>query len=370
MSVLGMPDFDRSRLLNSLFKSPNEIIVQILAELEYRDLLALRRTSHALHNLVHTHESALAQQQVEAFRYRDILGDSALFASNDLLQIAELSIRSHVAANLASMMSERIVSKLTFRHTPFNDDELKAWRAKKAKRLMSTFKPAIFVLYEFFVQLRSSIFDVAEKFKFLSDEDYLALGRVFELDQQYMIEHVSVDSLVDITEAWRALTGLCAAKGLAMYHHGRLTSAATIRSHLAFGEFHTFATAICKTDYTSGSMKLNTLISEIWGEDVDDYSEPAGFIKPLETICHLRCMSSTTKIKLTSFRKKETQMRLVEAQSFWEKPALAVMQRRGLVGKIDPHIPTIETWLRGIITEKRDPSFEFGRWSRPDATVP
>jgi hypothetical protein len=28
----------------------------------------------------------------------------------------------------------------------------------------------------------------------LSDEDYLALGRVFELDQQYMIEQVRVDS--------------------------------------------------------------------------------------------------------------------------------------------------------------------------------
>jgi hypothetical protein len=370
MSVIDMSDFDRSRLLNSLFKSPNEIIVQILAELDYRDLLALRRASHDLHNLVHTHESALAQKQVEAFRYREILGDSALFASNDLFQIAELSIRSHIATNLASMMGERIASKLTFRHTPFNDDELKTWRAKKAERLMSTFKPAIFVLYEFFVQLRSSIFDVAEKFGFLSDEDYLALGRVFELDQQYMIEHVSADSLVDITEAWRALTGLCAAKGLAMYHHGRLTSAATIRSHLAFGDFHTFATAIYKTDYTSGSMKLDALISEIWGQDMGDDSEPTSFTKPLETIRHLRCTPGMTKTKLTSLRKKQTQMRLVEAQAFWEKPALAVMQRRGLVGKIDPHIPTIETWLRGIITEKGDPWFEFGRWSRPDVTVP
>ncbi len=63
-------------------------------------------------------------------------------------------------------------------------------------------------------------------------------------------------------------------------------------------------------------------------------------------------------------------MRLVEAQPFWGKPALAVMQCRGLVGKIDPHTPTVETWLRGVISEKGDPWFEFGRWSRPDATVP
>ena len=63
-------------------------------------------------------------------------------------------------------------------------------------------------------------------------------------------------------------------------------------------------------------------------------------------------------------------MRLVEAQPFWEKPALAVMQHRSLVGKIDPHTLTVETWLRGVINEKEDPWFEFGRWSRLDATVP
>jgi hypothetical protein len=54
------------------------------------------------------------------------------------------------------------------------------------------------MLYEFFVQLRESVFDIAEKLRFLSDEDYLALGRVFKPDQQYMIEQVRADSLVDI----------------------------------------------------------------------------------------------------------------------------------------------------------------------------
>jgi hypothetical protein len=370
MSVPGMSDMARPRLLDNFFKSPNEIIVQILAELDYRDLLALRRADRAFHTLVHTHECALAQKQAESCRYEDILGDALLFANNDLAQIVELSIRVEVTTKLALMMGERIASKLTFRHTPFSEDELETWKAKKATRLASVFRPAMFVLYDFFVQLRTTIFDVAEKFKFLSDEDYLELGRVFELDQQYMIEHVRPDALVDITEAWRALTGLCSAKGLAMYHHGRLTSAATIRSHLAYGDFYTFAAVICKTDYTSGPIKLNTLISEIWGKDVADDAQRGSFTRPLETIHHLRCTRSMTKTKLTNVRRKETQMRLIEAQPFWEKPAIAVMQRRGLVGKIDPHLPTIETWLRGVISEKGDPWFEFGRWSRPDTAVP
>jgi hypothetical protein len=61
------------------------------------------------------------------------------------------------------MMGERIASKLSFRHTPFSEDE-EAWKAKKAKRLASAFNPAMFVFTEFFVQLRKSIFDIAEKF--------------------------------------------------------------------------------------------------------------------------------------------------------------------------------------------------------------
>jgi hypothetical protein len=50
----------------------------------------------------------------------------------------------------------------------------------------------------------------AEKFRFLSDEDYLALSRVFKPDQQYMIEQVRAASLVDITEVWRAPNRGCA----------------------------------------------------------------------------------------------------------------------------------------------------------------
>jgi hypothetical protein len=70
-----------------------------------------------------THESALAKQLVEAFRCKDILGDSLLFASNDFSQIVELAIRIDVVAKLAAMMGERIANKLSFRHTPFSEDE-------------------------------------------------------------------------------------------------------------------------------------------------------------------------------------------------------------------------------------------------------
>ena len=366
MSGIHRSGSDRPRPPTHLLNYPNEIVVQILAELDYRDLLALRRTSHAFHDLVHTHESALAQKHLESFPYRNLLGNSLLFSSNDLAQLVELSIRRTVATELATMMSARIASKLNFRHTPFSADELEVWKAQKAKRLISIFEAAMFVLYEFFVQLRQSIFDVAEKLKFLSDEDYLALGRVFELDQQYLIEQIGADSLVDITEAWRALTGVCSAKGLATYNTGRPT--ATIRSFLAYGGFRVFADTICKAGWTKLDTKMNELMIGIWTRDVVGDNEARSFEHPLKTIRHLRALQNKSDTKLTSLRRRETQMRLIEAQPFWEKPALAVMQRRGLVGKIDPHIPTIETWLRGIISEKGDPWFEFGRWNRPDET--
>ncbi len=61
---------------------------------------------------------------------------------NDLSQIVELSIRIDVAAKLVAMMGERIANKVTFRHTPFSEDELKAW-----KGLASAFKPAMFCAF-------------------------------------------------------------------------------------------------------------------------------------------------------------------------------------------------------------------------------
>ena len=44
----------------------------------------MRSSNHALHNLVHTHEPALAQKHLESLPYKDLLGDLLLFASNDL----------------------------------------------------------------------------------------------------------------------------------------------------------------------------------------------------------------------------------------------------------------------------------------------
>jgi hypothetical protein len=113
-----------------------------------RDARFTRLTHHAFHNLVHTHESALAKATGRSISMQGHPGRFLLFASNDLFQIVEFSIRIDVAAKLAAMMAERIVNKVTFRHTPVSD-----------------------------------IFDIAEKFGFLSDEDSFALGRVFELDQ-------------------------------------------------------------------------------------------------------------------------------------------------------------------------------------------
>src|SRR2546423_11748834 len=112
ISVTSISDVDRPRPLNGLFKYPNEIIVQILAELDYRDLLALRLTSHGFHNLVHTHESALAQKRLDSLPYRHLLRTSLLSSANDLSQIVQLSLRQSVAAKLAGMMGERIASKL------------------------------------------------------------------------------------------------------------------------------------------------------------------------------------------------------------------------------------------------------------------
>lgn len=359
--------------LDRLFTCPNEIIVQVLAYLDYSDLLAARRTSRSFHALVHKHEEALAKRQYDAFPFRGLLEDASLFGQNDLSQIVEIAVRGKVAAEVASTTAERIAGTLHFRHTPYTVDELKAWKTRKTKVLVAKFEPALFVLYGFFVKLRQSIWDVAEQFKYLSDEDYLGLAQVFDLDQQYMIEKVRADSLIDITESFRALQGVSSAKGLVIGRHGRIVpGTTTIRSHIAFGGFHAFANTFCATDYTSGRTKWDALVEDLWKPKKDGELEApctSYDARPLPSIHHLRSGQDVPTRIFTTLRSMETQVKLIEEQSFWEKAALTVMQRKGIVRRIDPDIPTIETWMREVIAEKGDPWFEFGRWSRPDEFV-
>lgn len=362
-----------SGLLDRLLTCPNEIIVQVLAYLVYSDLLAARQTSRSFHALVHKHEEALAKRQYDAFPYKGLLEDTSLFRQNDLSQIVEIAVRGKVAAEVASTMAERITDRLHFRHTPYTEDELKAWKTRKAKILVAKFEPALFVLYGFFVKLRQSIWDVAEQFKYLSDEDYLGLAQVFDLDQQYMIEKVWTDSLIDITESFRALQGVSSAKGLVIGRHGRIVpGTTTIRSHIAFGGFHAFTKTFCASDYTSGQTKWDALVEELWRPKEDGGLEAPYTVydtRLLSSIHHLRNGQDVPIRTFTMLRRMDTQLKLIEEQSFWEKAALTVMQRKGIVRRIDPDIPTIETWMREVIAEKGDPWFEFGRWSRPDEFV-
>lgn len=360
-------------LLKCLLRCPNEIIVQVLAELHHTELLVARLASHAFHDLVHKHGSALARKYCEIFRSKHLLQDSFLHKEDDLSLMVQLSIRNNTATQLASVMADRISSKLHFRHTQYTDYELKAWKARKAKKLFRIFQPAMFILYYFFVNLRKSIWDVAERFSHLSDEDYLGLGQVFDLDQQYMIEQVKPDSLIDITESFRALQGVSSSKGLVIGRHGRIIpGTTTVRSHIAYGGFRWFADAVCSNCYSAGRAKYDALVEELWeprkSHEVEEFYMGRND-RPLKTIFHLRDTQNFTEKAFTLYRDRDTQVKLIEKQSFWEKAALTVMQRKGILRRIDPDIPTIETWLRGVIAEKDDPWFEFGRWSRPDDFV-
>ncbi len=359
--------------LDGLLKCPNEIIVQILAGLDYKDLLAVRRTNHALHHLIHKHEKALSSRHYELFQWRGLFEDSSLFGHKDLSQIIELDIRSELSAKLAGVLADRIASKLHFRHTPFTEDELKAWKVKKAKRLAAMFEPAMFVLYDFFAKLRRSIWDVAERFRYLSDEDYLGLERVFDLDQQFMVEKVKPDYLIDVTESFRALQGVSSAKGLVLSRHGRiLTGTTTVRSHIVYGGFHAFAETLCASSYSGGPIKYDKLVEDLWKPKRrnDDGMPPADLDeRPLKTIRHLRSTQAIANASFSTMRSRDIQVQLIEKQSFLEKAAITVLQRKGILRRIDPDIPTIETWLRGVIAEKGDPWFEFGRWSRPDTFI-
>ena len=366
-------------LMKALLHLPNELIISVLVELEPKDLLTLRLVNHLFHDLVHKHEVALAT------RYRDSNGPIHLLNSpsdlekNNLSTLLELAFRVRFARKLADMMSDRIISHVKFRNNPFDAESLKKWNERKVKRLSATFEVSILILFDFFVGMREALLQAAFQFRDLSADEYLSLGQLFELDQQYMIEKVPAELLVDVSETWRVIQAIAGAKGLSptRFFRRRQTNAGEPSSYSAghitmyylvtHGGLYALGSLLCETAFTGFVQQFSPLLEKLrlrtdkWG-----FKQPT----PRSTIKHIESSTDAQFTEFPPLRDQETQTKFVESQNLWEKSAMAVMQRRRMVNAVDPHIPIIETWLRDVIFENGDPWIDFRRWSRPDSPAP
>ena len=361
---------DLTLSLPRLLACPNEVVVPVLCHLSWADLLSLRRTNHALHDLVHRHQKVLVQEyrscsSIPGFTSMTI----TIGRHDDLAELSELVVREREAQVTGEIIASRIISKLTFRHAPFSVDELRNWKEKKCKRLADVLRKCLFALHDFFVQLRQSFLEATDQFSLLSDDELLALGQVFELDQQYAIERIEGVSLIDITQTWRTLQAITVAIGLSSPRQPqpRQLPAITVRSLIAMQGFARVTKVIRSANFEYGGKgKADKIVGAILAEDS---RERPFSTRRLATITYLRQTKQQKAENVFLRRGNIAQVKFMEQQNFWEKAAMSVMQRKGVVGSSSPEIDTLETWLRAMIAERGDPWFEFGRWNRPDVVA-
>lgn len=353
-----------------LLEGPNEIIVEILSKLHHRDFLALRCIDRAFHELIHKHETAVVKKYMQHYYTNHSPIYPCLLSDDDLSHVFEFSSRQDVSNKLSAILSDRIAEKITFRSqsTPGNDTETKSWRDRKSKILQRRLIPAIYTLHEFFLQLRTVFLAAAEDFEYLSKQEYLELGQVFELDQQYIIEKLPEALLMNITQAWQLLQGVCNAKGYPMNRRTRTYPFTSVRMMLAYGGLKELTEALNLGHLTTSERDtaFEAMNEVIWEPAQRIARRLKPLTSPLESIHHLEYARKPIVGPNPSLKRSaKDQARFVDSQILWSDAAYSVMQRKGIIVSGED-IPKIEPWIKEVIAEESDVRFDIGSWGQQD----
>ena len=121
------------RVLPRLLEQPKELIGEVLQWLDLRDLLNLRTATHTLHDLVHDHEEALCSRFCGKLQRRNPvfqLCPEVHGSKRDLLHYIKLNRRYHLMTGLASLLSETIMTSISFVETS-GKEQMSEWRDRK-----------------------------------------------------------------------------------------------------------------------------------------------------------------------------------------------------------------------------------------------
>jgi hypothetical protein len=341
---------------------PNEIVSQIVREVMLdeagpQSLGALRLTNHAFHSLVHQNQAALCRIYLQSNCFLETANALSPVLPHDLAQIMGFARRRSGVVRAADDIARHLTSHIKFRHNPFNDDEMKAWKSSKAENISRTLQPPLFVLYDFCENLRRIISAATDQLAYLTDLEFVTLGEIFDLDQQQMLERLPDEKLTDATQTWRIIVGIAKAKRIEMGPQVNETYPSA-RSLIADGGLHPLLGLLCEDPKDIPADAVGKILLDVKPQ------------MPLEldllpSICHLRTQRLLPSRTLAARRRLKTQITFVEQQSIWEKAAFAVMQRKGLVTGREARDEILGRWLRGVMSKKEDPRFHLGRWDRP-----
>lgn len=333
----------RGKLGLLFFELPSELCVQILCELHYRDLLALRIVNHAFHRLVHLNEDPIVRYYVES-RPEDFtelglklypLSGSDTGPSLDYL--FGLIHRKNVAEQTAAVITDFVSNKIySANHAP---DHWKAFQPR-CRRMEKKIVPSLFILFHFFETLRRRLVE-AEQRLFSS----LAV-------QKAIIQQYDQEALVGVHQVYKILATAFARKFRPPSYAGVIER--SIRGWtkspasdmdkmklLIFGGLRELKNLLRRPNYNARMRALESFVFEIYTRPKPRHDSPS--------IMHLSC-SVMARLDEESVRKGAALLPSFD-ERIWMDPALAVLTDKAMITSTTP-LQDVYTFLADLMEEE------------------
>ena len=342
----------------SLLQLPRELIIDIISELNCRDLYSMRLVNHEIHNLVHENESTIVRKYLS----EELESLQKFFKPPGSLNLnyrIDLRYRLRESRQLASVVADRCCAKLKPQQ-PFDNEE---WRKKKAKILRDKLLMGLFALYEYLDRYREVVLRSMHDFEACSTADFASLGFVLGLDQQRIFETFPAESFLHITQAWRILEGVAHSRNIPLSCKSTKYPYSTIKAVLVLGGLDRFGELISKPTLKERFQDLDAFNEEIWnGQKWKLYKSFEGPI--LSSVHHLA--PPPKRVSSADFPKgtpPTAPMTFINRQHICEPSLAAVILR---YSRTLDDVPSVDQYICEAVKEEGDPGYVLLPWNQPD----
>lgn len=361
-------------VINLLLQQPPEIRTAILDNLESRDLLSLRATSHTLHNLVHESSSALCGGLKERISKGNDLSHIHVNIP-DLSAFVKISSRYRSACEVAVIIADRIAQHVSPTCLRFDKRALEDWRKKKSRRLERRLRRNLVVL-ELYLMFMLYNMDANEgNLEPLDNDEYTSLRNIFLLDEQeYFRSHMSgltEADIVEVTTALDILRSTCEARCVPFTMKSPSYPFTSVRQILIFKGLAPFAELLT----ADAGLALQETILRRQSRSIRQYRRSYTMLEP-HGPCHalsaLEGYWHNQKVPFDVKRSSSARELFISHQDIWVESARAFMQHKlGRALKMERALKkqSAAAWIQGVCVEDeksmRESEISVGNWAEP-----
>jgi len=369
-SVSYMEGLTSTGLLDLLLQQPPEIKIAILDNLEPRDLLTLRATSHALHNLVHESSGALCIGLKERISKANDMFYIHINIPN-LSAFLQVSSRYRSACQVAAIIAEKIARHVSPTSIRLDKRALEAWRKKKSRSMERRLRRNLIVLELYLMFMLQNMNDNEGSLQPLDDGEYKSLHNIFLFDEQaffrrHMPGLTETDS-VDVGTTLDILKTTCEARCVPFKMKSPAYPFISVRHILIRKGLAPFAELLAE----DAGLAVQETILRRQSRDMRQCRRSYTTRKSHDSCPTLHALEGYWQTQAVAFdvkRSSEAREKFVSHQDIWDKSARAFIQH-----KLEraPLKQSATAWIRKVCAED-DKSMKqsvvfVGDWAKPGA---